>query len=124
LVEVQVGDDVFFRDSEVLGEVRGAEQAFFFAGEDAEEERASGSAIPIVKFISECDPAKLVREFDEEGDIGCVVERAVVEIVAEDGGAVAIAVEVCGERDVLGGEFGVSAGEDGEDVGGGDVFAG
>ena len=48
-------------------------------------------------------------EFEKESYVGCVVEGAVVEVVAEDGSAVAVAVEVGGERDVFGGEFGVRA---------------
>ena len=101
LVEIEVGDDVFFRDGEVLGEVLGAEEAFFFAGEDAEEERAGGRVV-----------LEVFCEFGEEGYVGCVVEGAVVEVVAEDGGAVAVAVEVGGESYVLGSQFGVGAGED------------
>ncbi len=113
LVEIQVGDDVFFGDGEVLREVGGAEEAFFFAGEDAEEEGAGGGFV-----------LKVFGEFDEESDVGGVVEGAVVEVVAENGSAVTVAVEVGGEGDVFGGEFGIGTGEDGEDVGGGDVFAG
>ncbi len=45
LVEIEVGDDAFFGDGEVLGEVCRAEEAFFFAGEDAEEEGAGGRVI-------------------------------------------------------------------------------
>ena len=87
--------------------------AFLFASEDAEEERAGGGLV-----------LKVFGQFDEEGDVGCVVEGAVVKVVAHDRCAVAVAVEVGGERDILGGEFWIAAGEDGEDVGGGDVFAG
>ncbi len=63
-------------------------------------------------------------ELEEGGDVGGVVECAVVEVVAVDGGAEAVAVEVGGEGDVLGGEGWVGSREDGDDVGGGDVFLG
>ena len=48
---------------------------------------------------------------DEGSDVGGIVERAVVEVVAENGCAEAVAVEVGGEGDVLGGERRVGAGE-------------
>ena len=113
LIEIEVSDDVFLGDGEVLREPSGAEETFLFAGEDTEEERASGGLL-----------LEVFGEFDEECDVGGVVEGAVVEVVAEHGSAVAVAVEVRGEGDVFGGEFWIGAGEDGEDIGGGDVFAG
>jgi hypothetical protein len=44
---------------------------------------------------------EVAGELDEESDVGGVVESSVVEIVAEDGGAEAVAVEVRGDDDVL-----------------------
>jgi hypothetical protein len=67
---------------------------------------------------------EVLGQIDEKCDVGSVVEGAVVELVAENRRAVAVAVEVSGERDVFGSEIGVGPGEDGEDVGGGDLFAG
>jgi hypothetical protein len=76
----------------VLGEVGGAEEAFFFSGEDAEEEGTCGRVV-----------LEIFRHFSEESYVGGVVEGAVVEVVAEDWSAVAVAVEVCGECYVFGG---------------------
>ncbi len=71
LVEVEVGDDVFFGDGEVLREVCGAQKALFFASEDAEEKTAGWWMM-----------LEVSGELGEESDVGCVVEGAVVEVVA------------------------------------------
>ena len=95
----------------MAGEVGGAEEAFFLGGEGGEEDGAAEAG----------GGGELFGGGEEGGGAEGVVEGAVVDGVAVEGGSDADVVEVGGDDDGFAGERGIGAGEPAEDVGAGDV---
>ena len=83
-----------------------AEQPLFLSGKGGEDHRPAIALAP--------QPFRLA---DEQGDIGGVVQRPVIEAVAIDRFAVPIAVEMRRQDDRLAGHGGVAAREHAQDIG-------
>ena len=90
------------------GKVLGAEQAFFFAGDQDKEDRAP----QFFRIFLEAG-----SHVEDEGAAGAVVHGSVVNAVAVDGFSDADVIEVGGEHHVFIFQSGIAAGQFGDEVG-------
>ena len=99
----------FGGDGGMRGEVFGAQQAFFFRGDEHEQNRA-------LELLRMCFQAG--GHVQDQSAAGTVVHGAVVDAVAVDGRADADVVDVRGKDDEFVFEHGIGARQFGDDVGG------
>src|SRR5271157_2361995 len=91
-VDVDVGDDGFGRDRGMSGEVLGAEQALFFAGD---EDKENGAAQGFGIFL------EAGGHVEQQGAAGAVVHGSVINAVAVDGFSNPDVIKVGGEHNVF-----------------------
>src|SRR6185312_1435796 len=89
----------------MMGEPCRAAEAFLFTRKDGKQH----AAFQIAAVMK-------ARELNERSDVSRIVERSVVEAVAVDRLAEAVAIEVSRDDDVFVLQRGIASGEDSEDV--------